>query len=111
VASAAADPGFFEAQCRGAGHQDLALCASSTLTSAGSESIAARERKAIAGTGAAVIDVHTYTKNQCWATPPGDGRHYPPLLHLQNAALLREVGRCLAAQQRSTTNSTTTTSY
>jgi len=98
VERAGADPEFFEKQCRAAGHEASALCAGSAMTGAGSAAVAARERAAIARTEAASIDVHTMTRDQCWATRDGDGRHYPPLLHLQNAALLQEVGRCLAAQ-------------
>ncbi len=63
-----------------------ARCKGFTLTLEGADFALKLERKSLASAPAPAMDVvdsHSITTDQCWATSSMDGRHYPPLLPVE----------------------------
>mmetsp|Transcript_11849 Transcript_11849/g.34224 ORF Transcript_11849/g.34224 Transcript_11849/m.34224 type:complete len:343 (+) Transcript_11849:168-1196(+) len=72
------------------------------FTSQGSHVAAAIERKVVmpyvqdTSTPMHIVDRFTHTKDRCWATRPGDGRHYYPLLPFALKEFLLKASKCLS---------------
>jgi len=72
------------------------------FTSQGSHVAAAIERKVVmpymqnTSTPMHMVDRFTHSKARCWATQPGDGRHYLPLLPFALKELLLKASKCLS---------------